>query len=954
MNSSMIPITNARWLIPALISPTLWLISQAPVTAQSSASAIIVAATNTVDHSTSPVQPQFVYKIVAPADMAAYTPPYRGLTLTPHLMVIETYDRPAQRYVAYDRETGAELWSKADSADKQADMRTNWELIGTSRTVDPGTDEVAVFQHTVSSYAFETRTSTLEGVEARAGKVIWQYCLVASSRDVGTTPAAVFGNVVAITYSAHEPGSGTLGNSTAGEAYVKFLDAFTGKSVDLSTNVGKSALRTAALQSRSTLGFQNRSNPYYMIHLDTGDVTSLPLPGDPNPCRVSGSVAEGNTMLAFVAADDGGVGHSQWPNYIFAMNTRGHRIWQFPSKLILPAESSPLPKASDSYESLGQMVAVPEAGVVMVTGLRRELYGIQISTGKLLWQGHAGAMNVKAAGVYGDGAFLLVHPDGTAIPSNNTLAYVEAETGRIHWFLEMPTMQQVAVDSGNLFAVIGSDRVNCYSCSQLLNDIHVKNKRATSSSAWPHLPAKSPRPRTIRGARRGSRGEHDPWTTKNMPRRAIVHDKDYSLALRMWKLGKPKGYRDESGDSHQANLRRAQRLQAKGDLTGARNAAIRAWLGAGIAHSIPVTTGSLLPVILFPERDALHFFAWNTATEVAYVDLSGKTVKLAWRATLKPFAANPASTGSPAPFAFLREEALVHEDGVRPKISAPLVYFEVEYISFGGLIYGRVTQSGDFVSLGKNALTWHHYDGSNVGGVTYFGGRWVAWPTVISIPGERNGIAGLQHQAPGPVAVSSAAAALARQANEFMAKGDLTAARNAAIAAWTKANIAGSIAGVGPDSLVELLLFPEGEALRFFDFNKDRRITYIEIRGDSVALMWAADVGSSERRFVTTPKDEKLVPWPTNLMPRIPEKFAGGATLTREVGRRPGFNGAFVFFTAEPAVGGMGLGRVAADGSLKVLGGVQWPGGTMPHPLQVAPIPGERAVAPGAQTDNGK
>jgi len=363
-----------------------------------------------------------------------------------------------------------------------------------------------------------------------------------------------------------------------------------------------------------------------------------------------------------------------------------------------------------------------------------------------------------------------------------------------------------------------------------------------------------------------------------------------------------------------ADLRNALRLQAGGEITSARNCAIRAWIGAGIAHSIPTTSPSLNPVLLFPEHDSLHFFAWNTATELTYIDLSHGSVKVTWRAALAPMdppAASPLvpSTNTSAPYAFVREEVVLHEDGVRPVITKPLVYFEVEYNTFGGLLYGRVKKSGDFISLGRDAQTWH-YTGANDGGVNRGGvsrvnHRWVAWPRVRSIPGERDGFAALDRQPTEPAAVSRAGQASARLARQYIEKGDLTAARNAALAAWVKAEYAWSKAGIpgcsggDGDTIQEVYVFPKGQALRFFETNLEGRITYIEIRGDSVVLVWAADLlGGGGRRFVFSPNDERMVLWPSNLMPRVPYRFIAGSAISREVGRMPAVENDLVFFDA--------------------------------------------------------
>jgi hypothetical protein len=395
-----------------------------------------------------------------------------------------------------------------------------------------------------------------------------------------------------------------------------------------------------------------------------------------------------------------------------------------------------------------------------------------------------------------------------------------------------------------------------------------------------------------------------------------------------------------------ADIRNAQRFQARGELTEARNCAIRAWIGANVAHSIPTTSRSLNPVLLFPEDDALHFFAWNTATELVYIDLSHNSVKLAWRASLDPAAQKSASTKVSAPYAFVREESVLHEDGTRPTITKPLVFFEVEYNTFGGLLYGRVTKSGDFIALGRDALIWHYYDGTPDGGanggITNVGGRWSAWPKVRVIAGEHDGFAKLDRQPAGPVAVIRASQAFVRLAHQYLAKGDLTAARNAALAAWAGADIADPRKGKTSDVLEDTYLFPEGQALRFFTWDMEYRINYVEIRDNSVALVWAADLDSIERRL--NPEDKQMVAWPSNLMPRVPYKFDSGSAMTREYGIRPDMKGALVFFQAQYVVGELIFGRVAADGSLK-----PWTGTALKqsdHHVDVVPIPDERIAAP--------
>ena len=152
------------------------------------------------------------------------------------------------------------------------------------------------------------------------------------------------------------------------------------------------------------------------------------------------------------------------------------------------------------------------------------------------------------------------------------------------------------------------------------------------------------------------------------------------------------------------------------------------------------------------------------------------------------------------------------------------------------------------------------------------------WPIVRSIPQEHGSFTELNRQTAGPVAVSYAGRTFARLAHQYLAKDDLTAARNAALAAWAGADIPDPRKGKTSDVLMDTYLFPEGDALRFFTWDMEYRINYVEIRGDMVALVWAADLVGDDRLL----PDGRTVPWPSNLMPRVPYKFDAGSAMTRE------------------------------------------------------------------------
>jgi hypothetical protein len=79
-------------------------------------------------------------------------------------------------------------------------------------------------------------------------------------------------------------------------------------------------------------------------------------------------------------------------------------------------------------------------------------------------------------------------------------------------------------------------------------------------------------------------------------------------------------------------------------------------------------------------------------------------------------------------------------------------------------------------------------------------------------------------------------------------------------------------------------------------------------------------------------------------MSRVPYKFDAGSAMTREYGIRPEIHGGLVFFQAQYAVGVLGFGHVAADGSLK-----PWNGAALKvsdHHVDVVPIPDEHIAVP--------
>ncbi len=419
--------------------------------------------------------PQRVYKITQPSDPPALYPSSRRLVVTPHLLLVDSYDLPARRYVAFDRSTGKELWHKENNENKVAGEAAQWTLVGVAHNTTA--NEMIVLQRSLLTRqeqgAYHVQTATLQGVEARTGKVIWHYPLTATRRVDDTTPAGVFGGVVVMTYAQDVLTDylGTHRHVQENIGRVDFLDAFTGVRMDPASGKGKAALQSAAKQNSSPLAFLKLSNPYYLLHLDSGALIPLPVSGVPEfPGRVSKADVTARYVLMHLVTDDDGAGHSQWPNYLYALDSSGRKAWQFPQTLIYPGTGEVSPEEEQrAYETIEHMLVVPDADMVLATGSRHFLYGLQASTGKVVWQDPPGSLGVLSLAAYGKGAFVLATREGTAAPDlPRSLGYIEATTGRLSWLTDIPSSQHIVVEGEELFVVVGSDRVYAYSCPQLL------------------------------------------------------------------------------------------------------------------------------------------------------------------------------------------------------------------------------------------------------------------------------------------------------------------------------------------------------------------------------------------------------------------------------------------------------------------------------------------------------
>jgi outer membrane protein assembly factor BamB len=96
--------------------------------------------------------------------------------------------------------------------------------------------------------------------------------------------------------------------------------------------------------------------------------------------------AAGGLRIYEVHPDDGGVGHSVWPNYMIAVNPRGYVAWLYPRKVVVPGSGASDEEVARGYESLRFVTPAPAAGRVVALDHRGRLVGVRARDGRRMWR----------------------------------------------------------------------------------------------------------------------------------------------------------------------------------------------------------------------------------------------------------------------------------------------------------------------------------------------------------------------------------------------------------------------------------------------------------------------------------------------------------------------------------------------------------------------------------------
>jgi hypothetical protein len=169
-------------------------------------------------------------------------------------------------------------------------------------------------------------------------------------------------------------------------------------------------------------------------------------------------------------------------------------------------------------------------------------------------------------------------------------------------------------------------------------------------------------------------------------------------------------------------------------------------------------------------------------------------------------------------------------------------------------------------------------------------------------------------------------------------RGDLTNARKTAIRAWEAAQIEPRFPADGVP-LWFGYLFPEGEALRFFIWERASRLLYVELRDGSVTLPWQAHV--KEGATGSFSKADTISKYITASY-LIPNR----AGVDAEVGQRPMLDRPLSFFQTHPSVGMILYGQVTRDGKIGAQRSLDVTGREMQRYETVVKIAGEKAAGP--------
>ncbi len=400
------------------------------------------------------------------------------LALTESAAVI-SYPGPTEtRIAAFERKIGKQLWSVPRDIDSGR-ARLNegrWELIGAT---NKGKQEIAVLLRLPLgpeySKLLKDGDLALFGLDARSGTVIWRVPLPAPRPGQGPPKIGFVGGV--ITFADH---TGHLAGDAATNRQwrpyrVTFRDAFTGAPLAAASRPGDHPTEhgPGSVVSRLVLIQTAAYTPCLLLPDSTLCIT-LPIfrtiylgsTGIP-VCSTD------NRAVVLVRTDEDGMGHAQWPQYLYCVDAMGRKSWQFPRLLVFPNGMQPEQQARD-YETINQACLTPNAGMVIgqgedLGGRVLGLHGIDVVSGKVAWTQRMPGMFVLSMAEFRKGCFALL-ASGRPVEMANAreLVYVEARTGRLRRLGHPPAALRLWARGGELFVLTSEGKIQLYSCRQLL------------------------------------------------------------------------------------------------------------------------------------------------------------------------------------------------------------------------------------------------------------------------------------------------------------------------------------------------------------------------------------------------------------------------------------------------------------------------------------------------------
>ncbi len=396
---------------------------------------------------------------------------FRFITATPTVVLLPDYR--GSRIVALRRSTGEELWRRKASPSVVARDAPaggvvtggeGWRLIGAASDTPAGEVVVLASQRTrgirdpqkPNGVRWETG-STLQAVEAVTGRMLWEETSPYSPQDDPESyPVGVHDGLLVVAEGERD-------------IRTRFRNPATGEWISPSEQSGQDALRGAARRHGSPLMLLNLFWRPYLLNLETGVLSRIPVP--PNYLYYYGSPSEPLLMMdgrviAHIDTDDDGVGHSGWPKFLYCCDLKGRKYWTFPARFEYMDPDRMLAAHSSRIK---RVLPVRQAGVVVAQDDGGCLYGVRVRDGKTLWRKRLPELYIADTAPLDTGILVLTQPrekpQHAAVDSS--LAYVDGRSGKFRWLTRLPLSREIEVDGDDVFVLV-AQQLCVYSLRQLL------------------------------------------------------------------------------------------------------------------------------------------------------------------------------------------------------------------------------------------------------------------------------------------------------------------------------------------------------------------------------------------------------------------------------------------------------------------------------------------------------